>query len=186
LDATLRLQTRADIVALQRKLGTTMIYVTHDQVEAMTMGHRIAVMNNGELQQIGNPVDLYNRPANAFVAHFLGTPGMNLVSGVRDGSAIRVGTYSVGLAPADAPATVTVGVRAEDAVLASDGIAARVLVVEDLGSELQVVCDTPTQERIIVKAPASMVRPAIGDEVFVQVPAEKVHFFDPITGLRLS
>ncbi len=82
LDAALRVQTRADIVELQARLSTTTLYVTHDQVEAMTMGHRIAVMSEGKLQQVAPPEDLYARPANAFVAHFLGSPGMNLVEGM--------------------------------------------------------------------------------------------------------
>ena len=82
LDAALRVQTRADIVALQSRLSTTTLYVTHDQVEAMTMGDRIAVMSDGKLQQVAAPEALYARPANSFVAHFLGSPGMNLVEGM--------------------------------------------------------------------------------------------------------
>jgi multiple sugar transport system ATP-binding protein len=185
LDATLRLQTRADIVALQRKLGTTMIYVTHDQVEAMTMGHRIAVLSEGRLQQIGVPTELYARPANAFVARFLGAPGMNLLTGAVVDGAVRVGADT--LARSERPDTpaVTVGVRAEDARLDADGVNCRVLVVEDLGADLLIVCDTEAGERLIVKAHPRGARPDIGERVRVGADAAKLAFFDPATGERL-
>jgi multiple sugar transport system ATP-binding protein len=185
LDATLRLQTRADIVALQRSLGTTMIYVTHDQVEAMTMGHRIAVLNEGRLQQVGPPTDLYNAPASAFVARFLGAPGMNLLTASIADGAVRIGGHSLGATTRPDTDEVTVGVRAENVQLATTGVAATVLVVEDLGAELQIVCDTEAGERCIVKARVSVVRPAIGDHVALSAPSETLHFFDTKTGERL-
>jgi multiple sugar transport system ATP-binding protein len=185
LDAKLRLQTRADLVSLQRRLGTTMIYVTHDQVEAMTMGHRIAVMEQGRLQQVGRPIDLYNEPANAFVARFLGAPGMNLLTGSVSSGDVRIGADVLATTTrGDIPA-VSVGVRAEDARLASSGVPCTVIVVEDLGSDLHIVCDTLAGERIIVKAPATAQRPGIGDVVHVTTSGERLHLFDPDSGLRL-
>jgi multiple sugar transport system ATP-binding protein len=185
LDAKLRLQTRADIVSLQRRLGTTMIYVTHDQVEAMTMGHRIAVMEQGRLQQIGRPIDLYNQPANAFVARFLGSPGMNLLTGSIAGGVVRVGGHEVAATQRGDLEKVSVGIRAEDARLADDGVECTVVVVEDLGADVHVVCDTADGERIIVKAHAGANRPDIGDTVHVSSPGDRLHFFDVATGARL-
>jgi multiple sugar transport system ATP-binding protein len=186
LDATLRLQTRADIVALQRSLATTMIYVTHDQVEAMTMGHRIAVMNQGRLQQVGSPVDLYNFPANAFVARFLGAPGMNMLKGRIVNGQVLVSDDVLCSSTMSDRSAVDVGLRAEDAYVSSSGVACAVLVVEDLGSELHLVCDSAHGDRLIVKAPSSSVRPAARDTVRIAVEPTKVHFFDPESGLRLS
>jgi multiple sugar transport system ATP-binding protein len=185
LDATLRLQTRADIIALQKSLDTTMIYVTHDQVEAMTMGHRIAVLNEGRLQQVGPPTDLYNNPASAFVARFLGAPGMNLVTAAVIDGQLRVGEHSLGPTARPDTSALTVGVRAEDVVLASSGIAAAVTVVEDLGAELQIVCDTDDGERIIVKSRVDGTRPSAGDHVQISAPYEKLHFFDAASGERV-
>jgi ABC-type sugar transport system ATPase subunit len=184
LDATLRLQTRADIVALQRRLATTTIYVTHDQVEAMTMGHRIAVMSEGRLQQVGPPTELYNKPANAFVARFLGAPGMNMFTAEALDGALRVGGARVA-ATTMANRPVTLGVRAENMRLGTDGIPAHVLVVEDLGSELQIVCDTDAGDRAIVKARSLRERPDIGAPVHLQVNESEIHLFDATTGVRL-
>ena len=184
LDAKLRLQTRADIVALQRRLGTTMIYVTHDQVEAMTMGHRIAVLDAGRLQQIGRPIDLYNEPANAFVARFLGSPGMNLLDGFISGGVLFIGGDPVVQVARPDTYGVSIGIRAEDAVIGPVGVSCTVIVVEDLGSDVHVVCDTSGGERIIVKAPSSNERPSIGDTVRVSVAGEQIHLFDATSGLR--
>ncbi len=184
LDATLRLQTRADIVELQRTLGTTTIYVTHDQVEAMTMGHRIAILNDGRLQQVGVPQDLYDMPGNAFVARFLGAPGMNMLSGSVEHGEVLVGGDPLATTTRDDRARVTVGVRSENTRLADVGVRCTVVVVEDLGAELQVVCDTTAGERLIVREQRSQRRPAIGDNVLVTADAAALHFFDADTGER--
>ena len=142
LDAKLRVQMRAEIRSLQRDLGVTTVYVTHDQVEAMTMGDRVAVMRKGVLQQVAPPHELYRRPANIFVAGFIGSPAMNLLEASVDGDALRIGDISI-----DAPVSgglssrhgdrLAVGVRPEDIRIGgSDGLRARVLHVEDLGAEI--------------------------------------------------
>jgi multiple sugar transport system ATP-binding protein len=209
LDAALRVQTRADIVELQARLNTTTLYVTHDQVEAMTMGHRIAVMSDGKLQQVAPPEDLYGRPANAFVARFLGSPGMNLVEGMLvesggDGGlgASGAGTLCVAFPGASVPLPaaaadpvrgagpdVVLGLRPEALHLSADGvIAANVIIVELLGAETHVICHTETGERIIVRQPASAARPSIGAAVRIGVDPEPAayHLFDAQSGLRLG
>ncbi|MHB1777484.1 MAG: ABC transporter ATP-binding protein [Acidimicrobiales bacterium] len=197
LDAALRVQTRADIVALQQRLATTTIYVTHDQVEAMTMGHRIAVMDHGRLQQVAAPQELYDRPANAFVAGFLGSPGMNLVEGqVVAGPAgrpsVRTAGGDVELAasmaggPFDTDGTVLLGVRPEHLRLAPDGsLAARVLLVELLGAEAHVICELPDRARIVVRQLGDQPRPALGEAVRVAVDPASAHLFAP-DGTRLG
>lgn len=185
LDATLRIQTRADIVALQRRLGTTTLYVTHDQVEAMTMGHRIAVMRNGRLQQVAPPQELYERPATTFVASFLGSPGMNLVEAtVMDGS-VRVGESTVGTVSGVA-GPVTLGFRPESARLAPEGIGADVALVEQLGAETHVICTLADGSRVVVRQGHAATRPEVGDRVSIVVDSQRLHFFDPGTELRIE
>jgi multiple sugar transport system ATP-binding protein len=209
LDAALRVQTRADIVELQSRLRTTTLYVTHDQVEAMTMGHRIAVMSNGRLQQVATPEDLYARPANAFVAHFLGSPGMNLVEGMLVGNAVAEhgpadgrGGLSLAFPGASVPLPdevadrvrgsgpdVVLGLRPESLRLDPDGaIAASVIIVELLGAETHVICHTETGARIIVRQGAAAYRPAIGEAVHIAVDPDPraYHLFDSATGDRLG
>ncbi|SDQ62394.1 ABC transporter ATP-binding protein [Quadrisphaera sp. DSM 44207] len=140
LDAKLRVQTRTQIAQLQRRLGVTTVYVTHDQVEAMTMGDRVAVLKDGVLQQVDTPRHMYDRPANVFVAGFIGSPAMNLLElpvadgGVQFGSAILPVTRTA-LSEARADRRVTVGVRPEDLELASTGLPVEVDVVEELGAD---------------------------------------------------
>ena len=209
LDAALRVQTRADIVELQNRLRTTTLYVTHDQVEAMTMGDRIAVMNEGKLQQVATPEDLYAHPANAFVAHFLGSPGMNLVEGmlVESGTAEAEGgtgrgTLCVAFPGASVPLPadvadrvrgtgpdVVLGVRPESLRLSPDGsIAASVIIVELLGAETHVICHTETGARVIVRQNAGAAKPGIGDAVRIAVDDDPraYHLFDAATGERLG
>ena len=139
LDAKLRVQTRTQIAALQKRLGVTTIYVTHDQVEAMTMGDRVAVLKFGVLQQVDTPRALYDRPANAFVAGFIGSPAMNLLEGNLSGTTVKIGGYEVSMdAAAAAKASsnkVVVGVRPEHLEVANDGISMTVNLVEELGSD---------------------------------------------------
>ena len=205
LDAALRVQTRADIVELQARLSTTTLYVTHDQVEAMTMGDRIAVMSEGRLQQVAAPEDLYARPANAFVAYFLGSPGMNLIegmlveSGVPEGEAASAGvgtggggrgTLSVAFPgasvalPASMGATVrgagpevVLGLRPEALHLDDNGsIGATVLIVELLGAETHVICHTETGARVIVRQGASASKPKIGEAVRIAVDPDPASY----------
>jgi multiple sugar transport system ATP-binding protein len=205
LDAALRVQTRADIVSLQARLSTTTIYVTHDQVEAMTMGDRIAVMSEGKLQQVAAPEALYARPANSFVAHFLGSPGMNLMEGmlVESGApgpadATQHGTLSVAFPGASVPLPtevadsvrgagpdVVLGLRPESLHLSDTGvIGATVVIVELLGAETHVICQSETGVRIIVRQAASAAKPKIGEAVRIAVDPDPAsyHLFDPGEG----
>jgi multiple sugar transport system ATP-binding protein len=209
LDAALRVQTRADIVELQNRLKTTTLYVTHDQVEAMTMGHRIAVMSEGKLQQVAAPEALYAKPTNVFVAHFLGSPGMNLVEGMLVESASADasggggrGTLSVAFAGASVPLPaevadsvrgsgpdVVLGLRPEALHLSPDGvIGASVIIVELLGAETHVICHTETGARIIVRQGAGAPKPRIGEPVRIAVEPdpEAYHLFDSSSGNRLG
>jgi multiple sugar transport system ATP-binding protein len=213
LDAALRVQTRADIVELQSRLSTTTLYVTHDQVEAMTMGDRIAVMSDGRLQQVAAPEELYARPANAFVAHFLGSPGMNLMEGmlvenapaaigaagtgrmVHASMAVTFPGASINL-PAEvgdrargAGPDVVLGVRPESLRLSPMGsIAATVIIVELLGAETHVICHAETGARIIVRQPPAATKPALGESVRIEVEDDPAayHLFDKATGERLG
>ncbi len=201
LDAALRLQTRADIVALQTRLGTTTLYVTHDQVEAMTMGHRIAVLDHGVLQQVGPPHALYDRPANLFVAKFLGSPGMNVLPATLEGTTARVERVERvarvdgghvplgddGAAAAGQAASLVVGVRPEHLALSPSGtLEAKVLLVELLGADVHVLCQLGDQTKLVVRQDASAPRPAIGDGVRIVVASGSVHVFTGGSGTRLG
>ena len=196
LDAKLRVQMRADIAELQARLGTTTVYVTHDQAEAMTLGHRVAVLKDGLLQQCAPPRVLYDRPDNAFVAGFIGSPAMNLCT------CLRGTNGSVSLGGADVPVSraagqaavdadipnVVVGIRPEALDLASDGIAARVEVVEELGADAYVFCvaDLPSGEAKLVARVDSAARPERGARVFLQPRLTEALLFHPVTGERLG
>jgi multiple sugar transport system ATP-binding protein len=199
LDAALRVQTRADIVALQSRLSTTTLYVTHDQVEAMTMGDRIAVMSHGVLQQVAAPEDLYDRPANTFVAGFLGSPGMNLLPGTigrgADGGAtVEVSGGSVPLPPPLAAAAagagaVVLGLRPESLRIDPEGpLRADVTIVELLGAETHVISATPDGSRLIVRQPPQAAKPAPGDQVRVAIDPDPsaLHLFDAASTQRLA
>ena len=140
LDAKLRVSTRTQIAALQARLEVTTVYVTHDQVEAMTMGHRVAVMRDGVLMQVDSPLTLYDKPDNLFVAGFIGSPAMNLLPGTVVEGGVQIGDYVVPvarevLARAPGEETLTLGIRPENFVVADEGIAVDVSVVEELGSD---------------------------------------------------
>ena len=196
LDAALRVQTRADIVSLQDRLGTTTLYVTHDQVEAMTMGDRIAVLDGGVLQQVAPPQDLYARPANVFVAGFLGSPGMNLLPGVvGEGPAGQVITVSGGTVPVPpgtsvpgGPGTeVVFGVRPENLTLGPAGsVAASVTIVELLGAEAHVICRLGDGTRLVIRQESGTVRPAIGESVQVAIDPGSGHLFAGPGGERVE
>jgi len=186
LDAKLRVSTRAQIKNLHHTLKTTTIYVTHDQIEAMTLADRVVVMNKGVVQQIGTPKDIYDRPANTFVAGFIGSPAMNLVpgtlqGGVFTGENIRVeGVTGAGDGP------VTLGFRAEDAAIVPDGgqIAAPIYSLELLG-EASMVSMRVGGELVSIKTGKDFTA-EIGSPISATVPARACHVFDRQSGKRIS
>jgi ABC-type sugar transport system ATPase subunit len=169
LDAKLRAETRAELVALHDRLNATFVYVTHDQVEAMTMGNRIAVMRDGIIEQVGSPKEVYDKPASVFVAQFIGTPPMNI--------------FPAGSVEA---ADHVVGARPEHTHITSSGVAATVALVEHLGHEIQVVCTIDTEHRAIVRLPAGTEVPSNGSSVFLTADENHRHRFNVETGLRIS
>jgi ABC-type sugar transport system ATPase subunit len=197
LDAKLRVQTRAELIELHRRLATTFVYVTHDQVEAMTMGDRIAVMNAGVLQQVGPPQKVYEKPANLFVARFIGNPPMNTLAGTVSGSADGVVVALAGgrvplpdqLARAighrDGDAAV-LGVRPEHVRIGDGPLRASVSVVESLGHERHVVCRLEDEQMVIVRQASSESTPADGEPVGLAFDPEHVHLFDAATEGRIG
>jgi multiple sugar transport system ATP-binding protein len=193
LDAKLRVQTRTQIALLQRRLNATTVYVTHDQVEAMTMGDRVAVLKDGVLQQCAAPREMYDRPANLFVAGFLGSPGMNLMElpvtdgGVEFGSTV-VKVARDTLADADAP-TVTIGVRPENLAIGTDGLKLEVDVVEELGADAYVYGRATvgaTQQPIVARVDWRN-PPTKGETINVApIDDEAIHVFSSTTGVRIS
>ena len=197
LDAKLRVQTRVELVELQRSLATTLIYVTHDQTEAMTMGHRIAIMRDGVLQQVGAPQDVYERPTNRFVGEFIGTPPMNVfVANVERGS-IWIGSDSLDLGAVSAPSieipkgAISVGIRPEsftirDATVESDApsCGAEVVAVESLGHERHVHCRLLSDDIVIVRQAASDASPVPGGAVRLEIARGSVSAFDVATEQR--
>jgi multiple sugar transport system ATP-binding protein len=190
LDAKLRVQTRAELVELQRRLAATVVYVTHDQVEAMTMGHRIAVMERGVLQQVGPPQEVYSRPANLFVARFIGSPPMNTVTGtvVDDDGGPTVDLpggrvplpVRVATAVRDAGLQqVVVGARPEDLRFAGEGqgIRAAVAAVEELGHERHVACRLTDGQLVIVRQAVQEPAPAPDETVHLFAEADALHVF---------
>lgn len=185
LDAKLRVSTRAQIKNLSHELKVTTIYVTHDQIEAMTLADRVVVMKGGVVQQVGSPTEIYDRPANAFVASFIGSPAMNLIVGNVTGGTFEGDTMRlVGL---DAPeGTIQLGFRAEDAsIVNADGeIHAPVYTMELLGDATMITVKV-NGELVSVKA-AKDYRAEIGDMVRLSVPKEICHLFDAKTGARIG
>lgn len=199
LDAKLRVQTRTQIAALQRRLGTTTVYVTHDQVEAMTMGDRVAVLKNGQLQQFSTPpTDLYDKPVNAFVAGFIGSPGMNLFTAPVVDGAITVSGGTVDIDAESEAAlrrsgleSVIVGIRPEHLALADGtGIDAEVALLEELGSETYIYANLADQsvrnldgEPMVMVARSAERSPAKrGAGIRLRQADKAVHLFDPSTG----
>jgi multiple sugar transport system ATP-binding protein len=197
LDAKLRVATRTQIASLQRRLGVTTVYVTHDQVEAMTMGDRVAVLKDGILQQVDKPRAMYDRPANRFVAGFIGSPAMNLIDLDVQGDDVRFGSWTMPLprAAKDALSSkdVTVGVRPEDLTLVGDGAGIPVVVevVEELGSDaylhgsIQGTGGTADQPSLIVARVNPRNPPEKGSTINL-APAQNLHFFDGASGLRVG
>ncbi|MEY4282633.1 MAG: hypothetical protein RL467_189 [Actinomycetota bacterium] len=194
LDAKLRVATRTQIAALQRRLGITTVYVTHDQVEAMTMGDRVAVLKDGLLQQVDTPRNLYDNPANAFVAGFIGSPAMNLLNAPIVSGKAMLGKLGIAV-PASAGSEITVGVRPEGFTPSSDGFHVLVEVVEELGSDAFVYgkpADTNVKfanagdegAQIIVRwDPKNPPKP--GQTIAVTANPNAVHLFNSTTGERI-
>jgi multiple sugar transport system ATP-binding protein len=190
LDAKLRVQMRAEIKALQQRLNTTTVYVTHDQIEAMTMADKIVVLNAGKVEQIGSPLELYDHPVNMFVAGFLGSPAMNFLEGtarnnshpgitLADGSVIQLDAV-----PATAGGNVVLGVRPEDIYLDHEsGTPARVIVVEPTGAETHLAVELGNHELTCV------LRERIGlhanETVKLSFRKSALHFFDPVSTNRV-
>ena len=213
LDAKLRVQMRAELISLHKRLGITTIYVTHDQTEAMTLGDRVVVMNKGVVQQVDTPAQLYNHPANTFVAGFIGSPAMNFLSGRLDGGAVLVGSHRVELPEttrslvSGRTGDVVVGVRPEDFVTANgDGIAAEVAFTESLGPEtlvhfrsdaLEVVErleqveageeeQTSGSPELLVARFGPTTTVAADEQVSLKITAERMLLFDPASGSALN
>ena len=185
LDAKLRAATRLEIQKLHRELGVTSLFVTHDQIEAMTLAERMIVMNAGRMEQIGTPEEVYARPATTFVAGFIGSPPMNLLDGRADGSRFTVNGVTLALPhPAPRSGPLLLGVRPEHAAVADAGWALQVELVEMLGAERLVhgrLGDTPFTLRV----DATLVPPRPGGTLYLQVAAHHLHWFDRDTQQRV-
>jgi sn-glycerol 3-phosphate transport system ATP-binding protein len=171
LDAKLRAQTRLEIQKLHRELGITSLFVTHDQVEAMTLAQRMMVMNAGVMEQFGTPEEVYNRPASTFVASFIGSPPMNLLKTAPDGKAGQI-----------------VGIRPEHLDIGTDstqGWSLKVEAIELLGAE-RLVYALLNDERVIIRIDENQASPTIGSTIFATPRADKVHHFDAATGKRIA
>jgi multiple sugar transport system ATP-binding protein len=187
LDAKLRVQMRSEIKALHQRLKVTTVYVTHDQIEAMTMADKIVVMNHGVIEQAGPPLDLYDSPANIFVAGFIGSPAMNVLEGrivdshfhSRDGLQWALPERRAGTAGA----SILYGIRPEHLRLDQQGMAASVVLVEPTGSETQV--QLRVGERPITAAFRERIMARPGETLRVAPDPAHIHLFDQTTGLRL-
>ncbi|WP_105417292.1 sn-glycerol-3-phosphate import ATP-binding protein UgpC [Neorhizobium sp. T25_27] len=185
LDAKLRVSMRGEIKRLQRRLGTTSIYVTHDQLEAMTLADRLVVLNGGQIEQIGAPLEVYHAPASTFVASFIGSPAMNLVKGELHGDKLAIGPAMIalnGFAPTSG--AVTVGVRAEDLRIARDDEEAlpfRLEYTEELGAQ-RLIHGTVGDQQITAAVSPEI---ALSPEMRIAVDAKRLHFFSIETGKRL-
>ncbi|MEO8858622.1 MAG: sn-glycerol-3-phosphate ABC transporter ATP-binding protein UgpC [Burkholderiaceae bacterium] len=187
LDAKLRVQMRTEIKALHQRLGTTMVYVTHDQVEAMTMADKIVVLRDGQVEQVGEPLTLYDHPTNLFVAGFIGSPSMNILKGrlhplgfMLDGGVLLPTRGSLAARAGE----VVYGVRPEHFVLDPAGVALTVQVIEPTGAETQVMASLAGQTVIAVFRERIAARP--GETLHVSLRAERAHLFDAASGARIE
>jgi len=192
LDAKLRVQMRGEIRSLHDRLKATTIYVTHDQVEAMTMADKIVVMQEGRVEQVGTPMDLYNHPANLFVATFLGSPEMNLLPAKRKGAGFDLGKDGIldGEAGSEAsgPDDITLGIRPHDIKLRpvdDASITATIKQVERTGAETVVVATLPSQTAVCAVIPGQIAVTA-GEQIGLDVDRSKIHCFDKMTGNALA
>jgi sn-glycerol 3-phosphate transport system ATP-binding protein len=188
LDAKLRAQTRLEIQKLHAELGVTSLFVTHDQVEAMTLAERMIVMNAGHMEQIGTPEEVYARPATTFVAGFIGSPPMNLIPGRADGSRFTVDGHELPL-PGAAPRSgeLIVGLRPEHATLRASGELGwpfKIEMIEMLGAE-RLVHGSIGSTLFTVRVDATLAAPRVGDAMTLQAPPHQLHWFDAATGKRV-
>ena len=187
LDAKLRVAMRAEIKALHQRLKTTTVYVTHDQVEAMTMADRIAVMNDGRVEQLGAPLELYDNPANLFVAQFIGSPSMNVFDGIFRKSSSCVEAlghrWPVATSGGGDGQAVKYGIRPEHIGLDGGGVPAEVVVVEPMGAEAELVVKVGEASFTVVTHGRSSAKP--GDRISLRPEAQNAHVFDASTGRRL-
>ncbi len=198
LDAKMRVSTRTQIAALQQRLGVTTVYVTHDQVEAMTMGDRVAVMKDGILQQVDTPLALYDSPKNLFVAGFIGSPAMNLMTGKRVEDGVQIGDYVVRvprevLAKAAGEETLTVGIRPEAFKVSPEGIGLDVAIVEELGADSYLYgtlaglsADEIVTAQQFVARVGARTAPEKGHVVRLAAEPGQVHVFSNKTELRIN
>jgi len=197
LDAKLRVQTRTQIASLQRRLGVTTVYVTHDQVEAMTMGDRVAVLKDGILQQVDTPQNLYDHPANIFVAGFIGSPAMNIVTATVEDGGVRLGgalvpveQATIDIARSRGLAEVTFGFRPEDVRLtaSADGFAVNVDVVEVTGADAFCygTVETAHGTQNVTARADGRTPPRRGDVIHLTIAGGHAHVFDPNTGFRIG
>jgi multiple sugar transport system ATP-binding protein len=200
LDAKLRVQTRTEIAALQRRLGVTTVYVTHDQVEAMTMGDRVCVLKDGLLQQVDTPRNLYDRPDNVFVAGFIGSPAMNIMDvdleeqgAVLGGRHLPLPRETMTALSSEGAKTATLGFRPESARIVGEGegFPFEVVVVEELGSDafaygtMHTTRSSAGDKLVTLRVDARSV-PMKGETIYVDIPPEEAHVFSSETGRRVS
>ena len=196
LDAKLRVQTRTQIASLQRRLGVTTVYVTHDQTEAMTMGDRVVVMKDGFLQQVDSPQNLYDNPANAFVAGFIGSPAMNLVDLPVDEFGAKLGSTHIPLersilsqVAAEGSTSITVGFRPEDLVMSPEGFELNIELVELLGADAYLygdVTDATGQHRQVTVRTDGRSTPKRGATIHLVPNVNNIHTFSSLTGERID
>jgi len=194
LDASLRVSTRGELIKLHRRLGATMIYVTHDQVEAMTMGSRICIMDHGKVVQIGAPLEVYRRPANLFVAGFLGNPPMNLLEAAVADGCLVLGTARLALpaplvAAAAHAARIVFGIRPEDlaqSAAGADAFAAEVVAVEPLGAETIATLRIDGTDREIQARLGRDADARAADRVYLRPDLSRARLFDAASGMALA
>ena len=194
LDAKLRVQTRTQVAQLQRRLGVTTVYVTHDQVEAMTMGDRVAVLNKGVLQQVDSPRELYDHPINSFVAGFIGSPAMNLLTLPCENGRPLIGGQPMDIEVSNERTQITLGIRPEHCTVVAEEtveelpgtrVHATVDIVEELGSDAFVYTSLNSGEGEMVSRLGEDV-PKVGDQVEIALDSSRIHLFDAETGLRVE
>ncbi|UDF34305.1 UNVERIFIED_ORG: sn-glycerol-3-phosphate ABC transporter ATP-binding protein UgpC [Shinella sp. XGS7] len=194
LDAKLRIEMRTEIKRLHQRTGTTTVYVTHDQVEAMTLGDRIAVLKDGVLQQFGTPVELYDRPANLFVAKFIGSPPMNFLNASRSANGLQAGAQALPLSSeqqaalaergAAAPQALLYGLRPEHLRLADQGLAGQLRMIEPTGPETYALVETALGQ-LTVRIPGTL-RMQVGENVNLAWEADAAHLFDAEQQRRIA
>ena len=186
LDAKLRVAMRAEIKALHQRLKTTTVYVTHDQIEAMTMADRIVVMHDGIVEQIGTPLELFDRPANLFVAQFIGSPSMNVMAGTVQGNCVvALGTrWPLTSGVGREGQAVQYGIRPTDLQVSTEGVPAKVVVVEPTGAETELLLEVAGQQLVVVLHGRTAALP--NDTVHLSLDVAKAHVFDAASGARLE